>query len=418
MTKINKKSISKEISSDFDYESFKKDAIAKLYAGKGLSGKDGIFGNMIKDFVEEALKAELDSHIGEDKKSGISNRKNGFSSKVVRSDNGEFELDSPRDRNSSFSPKIVKKGQTVLLPEIDDKIISLYALGMSYRDISSQIADLYGIEISKSTITNITDKILPKISEFKERQLDEVYPIIFLDGIFFKAKEDNRVVNKVFYSVLGINCEGKKDILGIYIQESEGAKFWLNILTDLKNRGIKDVIIACVDGLKGFSEAINSIFPKSEVQLCVIHQIRNSIKYVASKDSKEFMNDLKLVYKANTKDFAEEKLLDLEEKWGKKYPMVINSWQDNWDNLSNYFQYEESIRKIIYTTNAVEGFHRQIRKVTKTKGAFSSPQALEKLLYLVIKNITKKWSSPIPNWGLIISQFAIKFPGRVKVDLA
>lgn len=409
MTKNNK---------DFNYQAFKKNAIDKLYQGKGFSGKDGIFTNMIKEFVEEALKAELAEHIDNDKESNIDNRKNGTSSKVVKTDYGQFELDNPRDRRSSFEPKIIKKGQTILTPELDEKIIALYGLGMGYRDISKHIEDMYGIEISKSTISNITDSILPKIKEFKERQLEEVYPIIFLDAMFFKVKEDGRIISKAFYSALGIDQEGRKDILGIYVQESEGANFWLNILTDLHNRGVKDILIACVDGLKGFPEAINSIFPNTEIQLCVIHQIRNSLKYIASKNQKEFMEDLKLVYKSNTKEFAEEKLLELEDKWGKKYPAVINSWQNNWDNLSSYFKYPEAIRKIIYTTNTVEGFHRQVRKVTKTKGSFSSVQALEKLLYLAIQNILKKWTQPIQNWSLIISQFAIKFEGRVKLDLA
>ena len=405
---------------EFNYQEFKKDAIEKLYQGKGFSGKDGIFTNMIKEFLKEALKGELSDHLStkNQEDDSYNNRRNGVTSKTVKTDNGEFELNVPRDRNSSFEPKIVKKGQTILTPELDEKIIALYGLGMSYRDISKHIEEMYGIEISKSSITNITDSILPKIVEFKGRQLEEVYPIIFLDAMFFKAKENNKIITKAFYSVLGVNQEGKKDILGIYVQESEGANFWLNILTDLKNRGVKDILIACVDGLKGFPEAINNIFPKTEIQLCIVHQIRNSLKYIASKNQKEFMTDLKKVYKANTKDLAEEKLLELDEKWGSKYPIVLKSWQNNWENLSGYFQYPEEIRKIIYTTNAVEGFHRQVRKITKTKGAFSSVQALEKLMYLAIQNILEKWNMPIQNWSLIIGQFAIRFEGRVKLDLA
>lgn len=411
--------MTKELNNNFNYQEFKKEAINKLYSGKGFSGKDGIFTSMIKDFVEEALQGELSDHLSEQKSENISgNRRNGISSKIVKTDQGQFELESPRDRDSSFNPKIIKKGQSILTPELDEKIIALYGLGMSYRDISKHIEEIYGIEISKSAITNITDRIIPKITEFKERQLESIYPIIFLDAMFFKVKEGGKVISKAFYSVLGIDCEGKKDILGIYIQESEGANFWLNILTDLKNRGVSDILIACVDGLKGFPEAINSIFPNTEIQLCIIHQIRNSLKYVASKNQKEFMTDLKLVYKANTKEFAEEKLLELDEKWGNKYPAVLRSWQNNWDNLSNYFKYPDQIRRIIYTTNAVEGFHRQVRKITKTKGSFSSSQALEKLLYLAIQNISEKWTMPIPNWSLIISQFSIKFEGRIKLDLA
>lgn len=289
---------------------------------------------------------------------------------------------------------------------------------MSYTNIAKHIKELYDIDVSTSTMTNITDKIIPKIAEFKARQLEEIYPIIFLDAIFFKVKENSKIISKAFYSVLGIDLEGKKDILGIYVSETEGANFWLNVLTDLRNRGIKDILIACVDGLKGFPEAISNIFPKTEVQLCIIHQIRNSLKYIASKNQKEFMTDLKEVYQANTKELAETKLLELDEKWGKKYPVVLKSWQNNWDNLSAYFQYPAEIRKIIYTTNAVEGFHRQVRKITKTKGSFSSNQALEKLLYLAIQNITQKWNMPIQNWSLIIGQFAIRFEDRIKLDLA
>ena len=373
---------------------------------------------MLKDFLETAMQSELDNHLSSKQEDDVANRRNGFSSKIVKTDRGQFELNTPRDRNSSFDPKIVQKGQTILTPELDDKIITLYSYGMSYRDISSHIEEIYDIEISKSTITAITDKILPKITEFKERQLEEVYPIIFLDAMFFKFKENGKIISKAFYSALGVDKDGKKDILGIYLQESEGANFWLNILTDLQNRGVKDILIACVDGLKGFPEAINSIFPKTEIQLCIIHQIRNSIKYVASKNQKEFIADLKTVYTATSKEIAEEKLLLIEEKWGKKYPVIFKSWNNNWDNLSNYFKYPKEIRKLIYTTNSVEGFHRQVRKITKTKGSFSSDQALEKLLYLAIQNIKKKWTMPIPNWSLIISQFAIKFEDRIKLDLA
>ena len=422
MTKNNKNSISKiSDNSEFNYEEFKESAIKKLYAGKGILGKEGAFTPLIKEFLEVALKAELSSHLDQEGNSldeDFDNKRNGNYSKIVKTDCDQFDLEVPRDRNASFNPQIVKKRQSILTEDLDRKIIGLYGLGMSYSSISKYIKELYDIDISTSTITNITDKIIPKIAEFKGRQLEEVYPIIFLDAMFFKVKEDGKIISKAFYSVLGVNLEGKKDILGIYVQESEGANFWLNVLTDLKNRGVKDILIACVDGLKGFPEAINSAFPNTEIQLCVIHQIRNSLKYVASKNQKEFMADLKEVYKATTKEYAEEKLLELDEKWGKKYPAVTRSWQNNWDNLSNYFKYPDEIRKIIYTTNSVEGFHRQVRKITKTKGSFSSSQALEKLLYLAIQNILEKWNKPINNWSLIISQFAIRFEGRVKLDLA
>jgi putative transposase len=434
----------KSRNNNFDYEEFKKSAIEKLYAGKGILGKEGAFTPLIKEFLEAALQGELSSHLEQNnissKKEDFdshategfysqvshngnhsainNNKRNGTYHKQVKTDCDQFDLEVPRDRDSSFNPQIVKKRQTVLTEDLDKKIIGLYGLGMSYSDISKHIKELYDIDISTSTMTNVTDKIIPKIAEFKARQLEEVYPIIYLDAIFFKVKENGKIISKAFYSVLGIGIDGKKDILGIYVSEAEGANFWLNVLTDLKNRGVKDVLIACVDGLKGFPEAINNIFPDTEIQLCIIHQIRNSLKYVASKNQKEFMDDLKDVYKANSKELAETKLLELDEKWGKKYPIVLKSWQNNWDNLSAYFKYPDEIRRIIYTTNAVEGFHRQIRKVTKTKGSFSSNQALEKLLYLAIQNISKKWNMPIQNWSLIIGQFAIRFDGRVKLDLA
>ncbi|MFT7087549.1 MAG: transposase-like protein [Rickettsiales bacterium] len=281
---------------------------------------------------QESLESDfdLDYNSNSDDVSRVNNRRNGYNSKTLKTKESAFVLDTPRDRNSSFEPQIVKKNQTVLTGELDDKITALYGLGMSYRDISSHMEEIYGIAISKSSMTAITDKILPKIKEWQNRPLEEIYPIIFLDAMHFKCSKEGKVVSKAFYTVLGINQEGKKDVLGLYLSESEGANFWMIVLTDLSNRGVKDILIACIDGLKGFPDAINSIFPKTEIQLCIIHQIRNSIKYVASKNQKEFMEDLKLVYKVISKDLAESKLLDLEEKWGKKYPLVIKSWNNNW----------------------------------------------------------------------------------------
>ena len=420
MNKISNNN-SKLNNGNFDYQKFKQDAIKKLYDGKSLShGKDGIFGDMMKDILESALASELEHHLKQEKEecnNESSNRRNGYNSKILKTKDSSFSLNTPRDRNGNFEPNIVKKNQTILTEELDQKIIALYGLGMSYRDIVEHVEDMYNIEISKSLITSITDKILPKIKDWRNRPLEEIYPIIYLDAMHFKCMDGGKVESKAFYSVLGINQEGKKDILGLYLSESEGANFWLSVLTDLKNRGIKDILIASIDGLKGFPQAIEAIFPKTEIQLCIIHQIRNSFRYVASKNQKEFVSDLKLIYKANTKEFAEEKLLDLEEKWGKKYPLVIKSWNNNWHNLSAYFKYPEEIRKLIYTTNAVEGFHRQVRKITKTKGSFTSKTALEKLIFLTIKNITKKWDKPISNWSLIISQIDVFFENRLKLDL-
>ncbi len=302
----------------------------------------------------------------------------------------------------------------MLSDEIEERILSMYALGLSYADISKHIQEIYQISISSSTINAITDKIIEKVKEWQSRPLERVYPFVWLDAIHYNIKEDGVYVHKAVYTVLGVDLTGKKDVLGLYISESEGASFWLSVLTDLKNRGIEDILIVAVDGLKGFPEAIKSIFPKTEVQLCVIHQIRNSLKYVASKNQKEFIQDLKPVYKAINKETAESELLKLEEKWGKKYPVVIKSWKDKWDNLSAYFKYPHEIRRIIYTTNIIESVHRQFRKLTKTKGAFPNENSLLKLLYLGIQNAKKKWTMPVQNWGLTLSQLSIFFPDRIE----
>jgi len=433
---LNNSSKNLNQNSDFDYETFKKESIKKLYEGKGISGKEGIFTEIIKDFLETALQEELSEHIKSEKVyqnqsqnqnqnderefedlSLCSNRRNGYTSKNIKTSNSVFSLDTPRDRDGTFNPNIVRKNQTVLTDELDSKIIGLYGLGMSYRDISNHINEMYGIDISKSLIGSITDKIIPKIKEWQSRPLESIYPIIFLDAVHFKCNEDGKVITKAFYTVLGINQSGIKNVLGLYISESEGANFWLSVLTDLQNRGITDIFIACIDGLKGFPEAISSIFPKTEIQLCIVHQIRNSLKYIASKNQKEFMQDLKEVYRASSKDIAETNLLKVEEKWGKLYPIVIKSWNNNWHNLSNYFKYPHNMRRMIYTTNIVEGFHRQVKKVTKTKGSFTSQGALEKLIFLTIQNIQKKWTMPVPNWSLTISQLDIYFEGRLNLPL-
>lgn len=402
---------------EFDFGAFQQEVIKQLKSGKPLSGKEGVITPLIKRILEAALEGELENHLTEERESGGRNRKNGTTPKTVKTDQSAFELETPRDRNSSFEPEIVKKRQTYLGDALENKIISLYSLGMSYNDISGHIEELYGIEVSPASLSSITDKIIPVIKEWQGRPLEAVYPFVWMDAIHYKVREDGRVSQKAAYTLLGINQRGLKEALGIYISESEGANFWLQVLTDLSNRGVKDILIASVDGLKGFPEAITTIFPKTEVQLCIIHQIRNSLKYIASKDQKAFLKDLKKVYKAATKDLAEHKLSELDSTWGKKYPIVIKSWKTNWDNLSNYFKYPQEIRSLIYTTNAIEGFHRQIRKVTKTKGAFSSETALLKLLYLAIQNISEKWSQPLRNWSQTISQLALFFEGRLKLDI-
>lgn len=353
-----------------EYEAIKKKALEQFKTGQPLLGKDGAFAPLMKQFLESALEAEMQEHLDETERVK-GNRRNGTSKKTVKSSDGEFELETPRDRESTFEPDIVKKRETILADNLEKKIIGMYGLGMSLRDISGHIKEMYDTDISATTLSTITDRVIPQIKEWQARPLEEVYCIVWMDAMHYKVKDEGKVTSRSVYNILGITTEGKKELLGMYVSESEGANFWLSVLTDLQNRGVKDILIACIDNLKGFSEAINSIYPATEVQSCVVHQIRNSLKYVASKNQKEFMADLKEVYRANTIELAEQNLNALDEKWGKKYPVVISSWRNNWHKLSTYFKYSESIRKLIYTTNAIEGFHRQVRKVTKNKTAFT-----------------------------------------------
>ena len=391
---------------DFDFEA----ALSALQDGQQLTGKDGILTPLIKQLTEAALEAEMAVYL---ETVECSNRKNGYGRKTVKSTSGSFELATPRDRAGSFEPQLVKKHQTHMSDEIERKIISMFGLVMSYLYIAGHIAEIYGLEISNATISGITDKLIPEIKAWQQRPLASHYPFVWLDAIHYKIKQDGRYVAQAVYTVLGLTLEGHKEILGLYLSETEGANFWLSVLTDLNNRGLEDILIACVDGLNGFPEAINAIFPQTEVQLCVIHQIRNSLKYVASKNQKEFMADLKPVYKAETIAGAETALDALEEKWGKKYPLVIKSWRRKWANLSVYFKYPPDIRRVIYTTNAIEAVHRQFRKLTKTKGAFPNENSLFKLLYMGIQNASQKWTMPLQNWNLTLSQLSIYFEGRL-----
>lgn len=390
----------------FDFDQ----ALKALQAGKSLTGKDSVLGPLIKQLTEAALTAELEQHLESEPQP---NRKNGTTSKTIKHPSGSFELDAPRDRNGTFEPQLIKKGQTTLTDEIDRKILSMFSMGMSYRDINKHVEDMYGINVSSGTINSVTDKLIPELKAWQQRPLDSHYPIVWLDAIHYKVKENGRYISKAVYTLLALNMQGKKEILGLHLSENEGANYWLSVLTDLHNRGVKDILIACVDGLTGFPEAIATIFPETETQLCVIHQIRNSMKYVASKNQKAFMADLKPVYRAVSKEAAELALDELEAKWGSTYPLVINSWRRKWHNLSHYFKYPEHIRKVIYTTNAVEAVHRQFRKLTKTKGAFPNENSLLKLLYAGILNASEKWTMPIHNWSLCLSQLAIYFEGRL-----
>jgi len=398
----------------FDFEGFKAHAQTRLKAGDSLLGKEGILTPLLKEFLDESLEGEMDAFLSDEEEP---NRRNGKTRKKVKTTLGEIEVITPRDRNSDFEPQIIEKRQRTLSSDLERQIITLYARGNSLSDIRDYLEEMYDLEVSTATISRVTDKILPLVQEWRSRPLESVYPFVWMDAIHYKVRYEGRVVSRAVYCVLGLNQEGCKDLLGMYLGENEGAKFWLQVLTDLQNRGVEDIFIASVDNLKGFADAIESVFPKTEVQQCIIHQIRNSHKYLAWKDIKPFMADLRKVYQAATKELAERNLDELEARWGKKYPKVIESWRNNWDRLSVYFHYNKDIRRIMYTTNTIEGFHRQLRKVTKTKGAFSSEEGLMKLLFLAQLEIAKKWKRPVHNWNQTLSQLSIIFGDRLKLSL-
>ena len=401
----------------FDFERFKSEAIQGIYDGKSLSPNDGVLAPLLKHLLESIMDGELANHLQENKASGVPNRRNGKTKKTVRGLNsGTFELESGRDRSGTFEPKVVPKRQLIITEKLEGHVLSMYAKGMSTRAISDFIHEIYAMEISATEISRITESIMPAVNEWRNRPLEAVYPFVFLDCMHYKVRQNGTVESRAIYNILGIGTDGRKDLIGLYSSENEGSKFWLSVLTDLKQRGVEDILIACIDGLKGFPEAIEAIFPKTKVQLCIIHQIRSTMRYVTEKDKKAVMDDIKPIYKANNEEMGYEKLLFFEEKWGEKYPIVARSWLKNWTNLSTFFEYDEQVRKIIYTTNTIEGMHRQIRKITKTKGAFSSEQALMKLLFLIIKDISKKWHMPMLNWALTLSQLYIKFGDRLKLE--
>ena len=385
-----------------------------------LIGREGIITDLFKDTLQSMLEAEATRHLGYPKgarelKRG-KNKRNGTSSKKVRSSFGETVLDIPRDREGSFEPQIMEKYQKNT-NELEDKIISMYGRGMTVSDINEHLADMYGIEASDPLISTITDKIWPQVEEWRSRSLEEVYPIVFIDAIHLKVREDGRVKTKAVYLIIGYNTEGLKEVLGMWIGEAESASFWLQVLTELKERGVKDILILCCDNLTGLSEAIKTAYPETKVQKCIVHQIRNSLKYIASKDQKAFLADLKTVYRASTKDEAENNLLQLDETWGEKYAIVLRSWNNNWEELSQYFQFDSHIRKLIYTTNPIEGYNRQLRKVTKNRGVLPTDKSVMKLLFLATRNITKKWSMPRQNWAQTIAQLNIHFPDRMKLNI-
>ena len=406
----------KESKEPFDYEKAKQKLKEQFRTGQPLFGKGGAFAPLLQEMLNSILEGEMEGHLDEEERV-TGNRRNGKNRKVVKTSSGDIEVTTPRDRLGSFEPEIVKKRETIMAQSLEDRIIGLYGLGTSLRDISAHIKETYDTEISATTLSAITDKVIPLVKEWQQRPLESLYCIVWMDAMFFKVKEEGRTQTRCVYNILGINPEGKKEVLGMYVSHSEGANFWLGVMGDLRQRGVEDILIVCIDGLKGFEEAIQTIFPHTEVQRCVVHQIRHSLKYVASKDQKEFITDLKTVYRADNEAQGRDELSKLKEKWDKKYPMVISSWETNWPVLSTYFKYPAGIRKLIYTTNTIEGYHRQIRKVTKTKGVFTSDMSLLKLIYLATERISRKWTMPIQNWAIAASQLRIIFGNRMKLDL-
>lgn len=370
---------------------------------------------LTKITVEAALNAELDEHLGYDKHqpSSSNNSRNGYSQKTLRTEDGQFELDTPRDRQGDFEPQLVKKNQT-RFTSMDDKILFLYAKGMTTREIVSTFQEMYGSDISAALISRVTDAVIEQVIEWQSSPLDAVYPIIYLDCIVVKIRQDKRVINKSVYLALGVNMEGHKELLGLWISENEGAKFWLSVLTELQNRGVRDILIACIDGLKGFPEAINTVFPKTQIQLCIVHMVRNSMKYVPWKDYKPVAIDLKQIYQSVTEDEALQALDQFAEKWDEKYPQISRSWRGCWENLNTLFNYPEDIRRAIYTTNAIESLNSVIRKALKKRKLFPTDDAAKKVIYLAVKEASKKWTMPIRNWKPALNRFMIEFEDRLK----
>jgi len=393
--------------------------LARLLAAECNDTQDiaSLLKKLFAGTIEEMLEAEMDAHLGyvkhDNNGDNSGNSRNGYGKKTIKSEWGESEISVPRDRRGEFEPKVIEKRQT-RTDEIERRILAMYAKGMSVRDIEDQLRDIYGADISPSLISNITDKILPQVTEWQNRLLEDIYPVVFFDGVWFKTRKDSKVVKTCVYSVLGVNMEGKKEILGIWSSESESASFWTTVFNELKNRGVKDILIACHDNLSGFGNALETVFPKTENQLCVIHMIRNSTKYVSYKEIKSVMADLKKVYGAVNEEMALFALEELRETWVSKYPQLLKTWDENWGNVSTFFKYPQEVRRLIYTTNAVEGFHRMLRKFTKTKVIYPTNDALRKSIYLSIQEISKKWTMPVQNWGIIIGQFMVFFEDRFK----
>jgi putative transposase len=393
--------------------------LAKAQSMDDFFGKDGIFARLFANTLEQMLEAELSEHLGyelyEAKGRNSGNSRNGHYDKKVRTSGGDVKIQVPRDRNGEFEPKIVRKFANNT-NELEEKIIGMYARGMTTRDIQETLEDLYGVDVSAATVSAITDKVWPLVEAWQNRPLAAIYPIVYLDALHIKLRREGRIENVAVYIVLGIDLEGHRDVLGHWIGNGvEGANFWLSVLTDLQNRGVEDIFIASIDGLTGFKDAIHSVFPQALIQRCVIHQIRNSLKYVPWKDRKAFVADLKTVYKAATREEAEANLLRLAQIWGDKYAIAVRSWETNWEDLATFFEFPAEVRRLIYTTNTVEGYNRQLRKVTKNKSSFPSPEAARKLLFLATRDITRKWTAPVRDWAKILNQLAIRFEGRFPI---
>ena len=382
-----------------------------------MSDINALFKEFVGDILENGLEAELDDELGYSKydyrNKDTDNSRNGHSTKTMKTSFGEVDIDVPRDRKGEFEPQLVKKQQTSLSGDIEEKILSMYAKGMTTRDIDAHIREIYGLEVSDSTVSRITDKILPVVKEWQQRPLEEIYAVVFLDAIHYHVRSEGQIVKKAVYIAIGINMSGIKEVLGMWVGENESAKYWLSILNGLRNRGVEDILIACVDGLTGFDNAIEAVYPKTEIQQCIIHQIRNTTRFVSYKDIKALMADLKRVYAAANEETALYELEAFGEKWNAKYPKIAQSWEANWSKLSTYFKYPQEVRTLIYTTNAIEGFNRQLRKVTKSKSVFPTDDSLLKMLYLAMMDITKKWTGKRRDWGIIHSQLEVFFADRL-----
>ena len=382
-----------------------------------MSEINALFKEFVGDILENGLEAELDDELGYSKydyrNKDTDNSRNGHSTKTMKTSFGEVDIDVPRDRKGEFEPQLVKKQQTSLSGDIEEKILSMYAKGMTTRDIDAHIREIYGLEVSDSTVSRITDKILPVVKEWQQRPLEEIYAVVFLDAIHYHVRSEGQIVKKAVYIAIGINISGIKEVLGMWVGENESAKYWLSILNGLRNRGVEDILIACVDGLTGFDNAIEAVYPKTEIQQCIIHQIRNTTRFVSYKDIKALMADLKRVYAAVDEGTALYELEAFGKKWNGKYPKIAQSWEANWSKLSTYFKYPQEVRTLVYTTNAIEGFNRQLRKVTKSKSVFPTDDSLLKMLYLAMMDITKKWTGKRRDWGVIHSQLEVFFADRL-----